>query len=90
MFGSFQSRLYISVRCVDATMRADRVLRRALRGMGGSGGHGTMAGGQIPLHGMTREEVQAAAGEFRRGFLAALRIRDGEGDVLVKEDAPGR
>ncbi len=90
VFGSFQSRLYISVRCVDATMRADRVLRRALRGMGGSGGHGTMAGGQIPLHGMTREEVQAAAGEFRRGFLAALRIRDGEGDVLVKEDAPGR
>jgi nanoRNase/pAp phosphatase (c-di-AMP/oligoRNAs hydrolase) len=90
VFGSFQSRLYISVRCVDATMRADLVLRRALRGMGGCGGHGTMAGGQIPLHGMTAEEAEAAAGEFRRGFLAALRIRDREGEVLVRGDGPPR
>lgn len=90
VFGSFQSRLYVSLRCVDPTMRADRVLRRALRGMGASGGHGSMAGGQIPLHGMTAEEVRAAGEELRRGLLAALRIRDLEGAVLLGVPAAPR
>lgn len=89
VLGAFQSRLYVSVRAVDATMHADRALRRALRGMGASGGHGTMAGGQIPLHGMTAEEVDAARVEFVRGFLAALRIRDREGEPLVDRDGGG-
>ena len=81
--GSFQSKLYVSVRAADATLHADRALRRAMRGMGASGGHGSMAGGQIPLQGMTPEEIAAARREFQRGFLRALRIRDPEGIPLV-------
>jgi len=86
--GSFQSRLYVSVRAGDPTLRADRALRRALRGMGASGGHGCMAGGQIPLHGMTGEEVLAVRREFLRGFLAALRVKDREGRPLVDAAGP--
>ena len=87
--GSFEERLYLSVRAGDGTLHADRALRRALRGMGASGGHGTMAGGQIPLHGMTPEEVDNARREFLRGFLAALRIRDREGTPLVDPATAG-
>ena len=57
--------------------------------MGASGGHGSMAGGQIEMHGMTPEERQAVREEFVRGFLAALRIRDRNG-VLLVDGAPDR
>jgi nanoRNase/pAp phosphatase (c-di-AMP/oligoRNAs hydrolase) len=83
VIGSVGERLHVSVRASDATMRADRMLRRAMHGMGSSGGHGSMAGGQVPLHGMTREERDLLRREFVAGFLAALHVRDRAGTLLV-------
>jgi len=84
--GSAGDRLFVSVRAADATMRADRLLRRALRGIGSCGGHGSMAGGQVPLHGMTPDERALLRAEFAAAFLAALRVRDRVGTPLVPED----
>jgi nanoRNase/pAp phosphatase (c-di-AMP/oligoRNAs hydrolase) len=89
VLGSVGPRLYVSVRAADATMRADGTLRRAMRGMGGCGGHGSMAGGQIELHGMTADERKALRHEFLKGFLAALHVRDGAGVRLVSEGTGG-
>jgi nanoRNase/pAp phosphatase (c-di-AMP/oligoRNAs hydrolase) len=72
VLGAHGSKLYFSLRAADASQRADRALRRALRGMGACGGHGAMAGGQIPLDGMTADERAAAAREFAAGVLAGL------------------
>jgi nanoRNase/pAp phosphatase (c-di-AMP/oligoRNAs hydrolase) len=83
VLGSSGERLHVSVRAADTTMRADRVLRRAMHGMGSCGGHGSMAGGQIPLQGMTREERDLLRREFAAAFLAALRVRDRAGTLLV-------
>ncbi len=85
VMGSVGPRLHVSVRAGDAAMRADRVLRRAMRGMGVSGGHGSMAGGQIEMFAMTGEEAATLRREFLRGFLGALRIRDRTGTLLVPD-----
>ncbi len=91
VLGSTGPRLYVSVRAADASMRSDRLLRRAMHGIGASGGHGSMAGGQIPIHGMTAEEKDLLRREFVKGFLAAIRVRDREGTLLVDgEGAPRR
>jgi nanoRNase/pAp phosphatase (c-di-AMP/oligoRNAs hydrolase) len=86
--GSFGDKLYVSVRASDPSLRADRVLRRAMRGMGACGGHGQMAGGQIPLMGMTPDECAAARHEFMSGFVRGLHLKDVEGRGLVAPD-PG-
>jgi nanoRNase/pAp phosphatase (c-di-AMP/oligoRNAs hydrolase) len=85
VMGSVGPRLYVSLRAADATMRADRVLRRSMGGMGVSGGHGSMAGGQIGMFAMTGEETEALRREFVQGFLGALRIRDRAGTLLVPD-----
>jgi nanoRNase/pAp phosphatase (c-di-AMP/oligoRNAs hydrolase) len=91
--GSVGERLFVSVRAGDATLSADRLLRRALHGMGSCGGHGSMAGGQVPLHGMTREERDLVRKELFAAFLRSLRIRDRTGSPLLDGTdgaAPGR
>ncbi len=83
VMGTVGDRLHVSLRAASARQRAGSRLRRVLRGMGSAGGHGSMAGGQIPLTGMTPEERGAVAGEFRTGLLAALHARDLRGSPLV-------
>jgi len=85
VLGSVGTRLHVSVRTTGASGGADRLLRRALRGMGSSGGHGSMAGGQIEMASMTAEERSALRKEVLRGVLGALRIRDRAGAPLVPD-----
>ena len=86
VLGEVGDRLFVSVRAGDSALRADRVLKRALRGIGSSGGHGAMAGGQVPLHGMTADERSILHREFASSFLGALRVKDRAGSPLVPED----
>jgi nanoRNase/pAp phosphatase (c-di-AMP/oligoRNAs hydrolase) len=88
--GAHGPTLHFSLRAADASQRADRALRRALRGMGASGGHGAMAGGQIPLGGMTPEERAAATREFAAGVLASLHASPGPGLPLLPPATPDR
>jgi nanoRNase/pAp phosphatase (c-di-AMP/oligoRNAs hydrolase) len=81
--GAFRERLYISLRASSPALRAGQTLRRVLRGMGPSGGHGAMAGGQVSLEGMTAEERDAASKEFFNGLLVGLHRRDVDARPLV-------
>lgn len=48
--GEYEDHLHVSVRTTDRRMNAGRLVQEILPPMGGSaGGHGTMAGGKIPL-----------------------------------------
>ncbi len=90
VLGSVGARLYVSLRAADATMRADRALRRALHGTGVSGGHGCMAGGQVGMTGMTPEEREVLRREFVGQFLRSVRVKDREGRLLVEDDGAPR
>jgi len=47
--GESGGRMIVSLRTSDDSADAGRVLERALEGLGNAGGHGMVAGGQIPL-----------------------------------------
>lgn len=54
--GRFKGALYLSVRTNDRRMNAGRLVQDVLVPLGGSaGGHGTMAGGRVPIPRTTRE-----------------------------------
>jgi nanoRNase/pAp phosphatase (c-di-AMP/oligoRNAs hydrolase) len=90
VLGSVGGALHVSLRAADASLRADRVLRRALRGTGVSGGHGCMAGGQVGLGGMTPEEREALRRDLVQQFLRSVRVRDRAGALLVEGRASPR
>ena len=90
VLGSVGERLFVSLRAGDARMRADRTLKRSLHGLGASGGHGSMAGGQVDLGGRTAEEQGTLRREFVLRFLQSVRVKDREGHLLVEDGVPPR
>jgi nanoRNase/pAp phosphatase (c-di-AMP/oligoRNAs hydrolase) len=90
VLGQVGERLHVSLRAGDERMRADRALRRALDGVGMSGGHGCMAGGQVSLSGLTAEERAVLRREIVAQFLQAVRVKDLEGSPLAAEGSPPR
>ena len=76
--GRHQNTLAVSLRTTDPYAHAGYAIRRALHGLGTAGGHGTMAGGQVPLREdqdpaeMTAEITSRLLGEL--GFAAAEAI----------------
>jgi nanoRNase/pAp phosphatase (c-di-AMP/oligoRNAs hydrolase) len=55
--GVYQEVLILSVRTASPTGRAEDLVQAIVRGEGTAGGHGPMAGGQIPLKGRDPEQV---------------------------------
>lgn len=51
VYGIYAERIHISVRSVDARGHAVERIRRVVRDIGSGGGHGSIAGGQIPIQG---------------------------------------
>jgi nanoRNase/pAp phosphatase (c-di-AMP/oligoRNAs hydrolase) len=73
VMGDFEETIHISLRCSPpGKPDAGTVVRSALQGIGSAGGHGALAGGQVPLHGLSEEEAEARRGEVIDGILDAL------------------
>ena len=73
--GVYEGNLYLSVRTSDRRMNAGRLVREVVTREGGSaGGHGSMAGGRVPVHDRTVREVatlkRRLVGLFLREFGA--------------------
>jgi nanoRNase/pAp phosphatase (c-di-AMP/oligoRNAs hydrolase) len=68
--GEYEGQLYLSVRTSDRRMNAGRLVREVVGEEGGSaGGHGSMAGGRIPLpEGGVKEAAQLKA-KLIKAFL---------------------
>lgn len=67
-WGTFQDRIYLSIRTNDATVNAGEVMQQILEGIGKGGGHGMRAGGAIELEGSS--ELPAPVGDkLIRRFL---------------------
>lgn len=86
-FGEFEGHLYFSVRTSDRRMNAGRLVREVLGGFGGSaGGHGSMAGGRVPLVRDGRGGKAVPVADKERAALKQRLLRA----FLEEFDAPAR
>lgn len=79
--GQYEDEMVLSVRTADEDGHAGQVIRRAVTGLGRAGGHGTMAGGRLPLDGRPYDEV---ADEVRERLLEELGGGGKPGEPLVE------
>jgi nanoRNase/pAp phosphatase (c-di-AMP/oligoRNAs hydrolase) len=79
--GVYQEVLILSVRTQSPTGRAEELVQAIVGGEGTAGGHGLMAGGQIPLKGRDPEQVVHL---LRQRALRVLQVPSGvKGERLV-------
>ena len=75
--GRYREQLLISMRTYDTRAHAGSLVRDAIGERGSAGGHGTFAGGQVPVRGLSEEAVQELEEEILADLLGALGV-DGE------------
>ncbi len=78
--GRYENSVVMSLRTAAEEAHAGQVIRRVVAGPGRAGGHGTMAGGRVPLDGRDYAEVAA---QIRAGLVQELAGDDVEGDPLA-------
>ena len=67
-YGSFDQKLYVSIRTNDPDADAGALMQRILEGLGRGGGHGMRAGGNVDLSRLKTPRV-AVENEIRKRFL---------------------
>jgi hypothetical protein len=92
--GLYEQTLHFSLRSTDRNARAGSLARRVVGVMGSAGGHGQMAGGQVPLNDAdrrTRERVVKAVTDRFLSDVKAKRslkrslLADASDDIDTKE-----
>lgn len=78
--GRYQDSVVMSLRTAEEEAHAGKVVRRVVAGLGRAGGHGTMAGGRVPLDGRDYEDVAA---QIRERLIDELAGDAAEGESLV-------
>ena len=71
--GEMGSNLLLSLRSTSRTYLAGKVIRKLLCDTGSAGGHREMAGGQVPLSGMTRAEKREIPTKLIGRFLKLIK-----------------
>ena len=71
--GVFASRLYLSIRTTNSRADAGNLMRRLLGRRGKGGGHGTMAGGWVPLAGIDDREVESLQNSLAKRLAKYLK-----------------
>lgn len=86
--GEYRGSVIVSLRTSDDSANAGRVLERALEGKGSAGGHGMIAGGQLPLDG--RADAREVHRELAETILAELGYgRGAPTEPLLRAGADG-
>jgi len=90
--GRYRDDLLLSVRTYGRDAHAGELVRHGIGERGSAGGHGSLAGAQVPIRGMGEEEVARLVEEIYADLLGFLGVaatpgepiippRDGSGDV---------
>lgn len=79
--GRHENTLTVSVRTTDPYAHAGRLIREAVRGLGTAGGHGTMAGGQIPVTDKNQREM---IDRMRSALLDVIGVGDETPEPLLR------
>lgn len=75
--GRYQDRILVSLRTTHTRGEAGRFLRRLIGKKGTAGGHGMIAGGQIPCSTMEHEHCTKVEEELVQDFLKRLGYKEG-------------
>ena len=84
--GEYRDTLYVSIRTVDENSDAGSAMMAILPKNGSGGGHPSMAGGQIPLVDLDREQRRATSNAFMQRFLTFVGAADAEPEPLVSHE----
>lgn len=84
VMGEYQDTLYVSIRTTDPDANAGEAIRRAFDGMGSSGGHASMGGGQVPMPRFTESEKEDVKRTFLEAFLPMTRVAEGDPEPLIR------
>ena len=77
--GEYRETLHLSLRTVGTAEDAGHLIQRIVTPQGKAGGHGTMAGGQVPINELN---VQELVSQIEQRFLEALK-ETGQGEPLI-------
>jgi len=77
--GQYEGILHLSLRTKSKKQNAGKIIQKIITSSGKAGGHGTMAGGQIPIKDM---DVESLRTDIEQRFLAAMGETD-VGDELI-------
>jgi nanoRNase/pAp phosphatase (c-di-AMP/oligoRNAs hydrolase) len=87
--GRYQGELLLSLRTYDPDGNAGRIVRNAIGDRGTAGGHGTLAGGQVPVKGMGEAEVEELTGEIFARILEELGVDASEAEPVIEASTSG-
>ena len=83
--GVCRNELIVSIRTRDEGAHAERMIRKIVGPLGTAGGHGSMAGGQVPLDPVGEEGRDAALEEIRGRISLAFGLEKAEWRKLFAE-----
>jgi nanoRNase/pAp phosphatase (c-di-AMP/oligoRNAs hydrolase) len=78
--GRYEDSVVMSLRTAEEEAHAGKIIRRVVTGLGRAGGHGSMAGGRVPLEGRDYDDVAA---QIRERLVDELAGDAAEGESLV-------
>jgi nanoRNase/pAp phosphatase (c-di-AMP/oligoRNAs hydrolase) len=84
VMGDYQDTLYVSIRTSDPDANAGAAIRQSMGGMGSSGGHASMGGGQVLMPRYTDSEREHVKRTFVEALLPLTGVSDGEPEPLIK------
>ncbi len=84
--GRYHDELLLSVRTYEQQAHAGDMVRRVIRDRGSAGGHGMLAGAQVPLRGRSDAEVDQLVETLFEEFRAELGVADREARPIIDAD----
>jgi nanoRNase/pAp phosphatase (c-di-AMP/oligoRNAs hydrolase) len=81
--------MFLSLRTTAKKQGAGNVIRKLLGKAGSAGGHHEMAGGQMPVNGMSPDEIESLSTELADKFLQLIERPGAHAKRLVASDACG-
>lgn len=86
--GRYRERLLISIRTYDTEAHAGSLVREAIGERGSAGGHGALAGGRVPVRGLSDEAIDELGEEILSDLLRALGVDAEEPRPLIPQSGP--
>ena len=86
VLGTCGGTLHLSLRAAEEHLRSGEAIAAALAGRGSCGGHASMAGGQVPVEGLSEEAVKDLKEEILTSLLDHLKVKKTLRRSLVRRD----
>lgn len=84
--GRYHDDLLLSVRTFRTDAHAGEVVREIVGDRGSAGGHGMLAGAQLPLKGLSDGEAEELVETLFTDLLRALGLEDVEGEEIIPDE----